>query len=82
MKKFTGRVYSTKNPQMAIVAVTQVWKHPLYQKRIRRTKKFHAHDEIGARKGDKVIIQECRPISKTKKWKIIERIKPKTKNKK
>lgn len=75
MKKFTGRVSSVKMPKTAVVAVGRIRLHPIYKKRIRRTRKYHAHDEIGVKVGDKVVIQECRPISKTKRWKIVKKLK-------
>jgi small subunit ribosomal protein S17 len=74
MKIFEGVVTSTKMKKTAIVLVERFKVHPLYKKRIRVKKKYHAHDEIGVKVGDKVKIQECRPISKTKKWKIIEKL--------
>lgn len=75
MKIFEGKVISTKMEKTATVEVEVFKTHPLYKKRIRRTKKYHAHDEIGVKEGDWVKIGECRPISKTKKFKILEVIK-------
>jgi len=75
MKPLIGIVTSTKMEKTATVEVTRIKVHPIYKKRVKVKKKFHAHDEIGVKEGDKVKIQECRPISKTKKWKIIEIIK-------
>lgn len=75
MKELKGIVTSTKMAKTATVTVER-WKvHPLYKKRMKVRKKFHVHDEIGVKEGDWVRIRECRPISKTKKWKIVEVIK-------
>jgi small subunit ribosomal protein S17 len=75
MKILEGVVTSTKMAKTATVLVERFKVHPLYKKRIKVKKKYHAHDEIGVKVGDRVKIQECRPISKTKKFKIIEVIK-------
>ena len=75
MKILEGVVTSTKMAKTATVLVERFKSHPLYKKRIRVKKKYHAHDEIGVKVGDRVKIQECRPISKTKRFKIIEVIK-------
>ena len=57
---------------MTVLLERQV-KHALYGKYIRRSTKVHAHDEENsAAEGDKVLIQECRPISKSKSWKVVE----------
>ena len=75
MKILEGVVTSTKMAKTATVLVERFKSHPLYKKRIKVKKKYHAHDEIGVKVGDRVKIQECRPISKTKRFKIIEVIK-------
>lgn len=72
MREFKGEVVSTKMPKTVVVKVTREKVHPLYKKRIRVRKKYHVHDEIGVKEGDKVKFVETRPISKTKKWKIVE----------
>ncbi|MBU0572550.1 30S ribosomal protein S17 [Patescibacteria group bacterium] len=72
MKIFTGQVVSTKMNKTATVAVERIVVHPMYKKRFKRTKKYHVHDELGVKVGDKVSFVACRPISKLKKWKIIE----------
>jgi small subunit ribosomal protein S17 len=57
----------------AIVLVERKVKHPVYGKYIRRSTKLHIHDENNAcKEGDMVTIQECRPMSKTKSWKLVE----------
>jgi small subunit ribosomal protein S17 len=69
----TGRVVSDKMDKTVVVAVETLVRHPLYQRTIRRTKKFKAHDEENAcRVGDKVRIMETRPLSKEKRWRVVE----------
>jgi small subunit ribosomal protein S17 len=70
MKTLTGKVVSNKTPKMVVVEVEQWVAHPLYHKRIRRTRKFHAHVEITVKNGDVVKISETKPISKTQNWKV------------
>ena len=73
VKTKTGRVVSDKMEKTIVVAVENLVEHPLYKKRVRRTKKFHAHDENGeAHMGDIVRIAETRPLSKTKTWRLQE----------
>ena len=71
----TGTVVSDKGDKTVVVNVERKVKHPLYGKIIRRSKKYHAHDEGNAYKtGETVRIEETRPISKTKTWQVIERV--------
>lgn len=72
MKTFTGKVISDKMNKAAIVEVKFVRKHPLYGKILTIKRKIHVQNEIGAKIGDKVKIVECRPISKTISFKILE----------
>ncbi|HZU12014.1 MAG TPA: 30S ribosomal protein S17 [Chloroflexota bacterium] len=73
VKTKTGRVVSDGMEKTIVVAVENVVQHPLYKKRIKRTRKFHAHDEKNeAKVGDVVRIAETRPISKTKTWALQE----------
>ncbi len=72
MKKFSGQVVRTKMNKTATIEVVRFKIHPIYKKRMKTKRKFHAHDELGVKVGDRVVIAETRPISKTKKWKIIE----------
>lgn len=72
MKKLEGTVTSTKMEKTVVIEVVRIKTHSFYKKRMRVKKKFHAHDEIGVKEGDRVLIQECRPVSKTKKWKVIK----------
>ena len=67
-----GVVTSDKNKQTVTVAVERRFKHPLLQKTVRSTKKYRAHDETEQFKvGDTVRIEECAPISKTKRWRVV-----------
>ena len=69
VRTLTGRVVSDKMDKTITVLVERKVKHPLYGKIIRRSNKFHAHDETNSyQAGDLVIIQESRPLSKTKTW--------------
>jgi small subunit ribosomal protein S17 len=69
----TGRVISNKMDKSATVLIERKVKHPVYGKYIRRSTKLHIHDENNAcQEGDLVTIQECRPYSKTKSWKLVE----------
>jgi small subunit ribosomal protein S17 len=71
IRALTGRVVSDKMDKTVTVLVERRVKHPLYGKVIRLSKKYHAHDETNeCREGDLVVIEECRPISKTKAWKV------------
>ena len=68
-KVLKGIVTSAKNNKTIVVEVTRKFKHPFYEKIIKRTKKYHAHDENNEHKiGEKVTIQESKPISKIKSW--------------
>jgi small subunit ribosomal protein S17 len=68
-----GVVVSDKNAKTVVVQVERRYTHPLFKKTVRRTKKFHAHDEDSTFKvGDIVWIQESRPISKNKRWVVLK----------
>ena len=68
----TGTVVSDKNDKTIVVLVERKVKHPLYGKIIRRTKKYHAHDEKNVvKEGQVVRIEECAPISKNKTWRLV-----------
>lgn len=68
-----GRVVSDKMDKTVVVAVDYLKPHPLYRKIIRKTNKFHAHDEENTcRVGDTVRIEETRPLSRTKRWRVVE----------
>lgn len=67
----TGTVVSDKMNKTVTVLVERKVKHPLYGKVIRMSKKYHAHDENNEfHEGDLVVIEECRPLSKSKTWKV------------
>lgn len=69
VRTLTGKVVSDKMDKTVTVLVERKVKHPIYGKIIRRSKKFHAHDENNEfRAGDTVVISESRPLSKTKSW--------------
>lgn len=68
-----GRVVSNKMEKSITVAVERKVKHPIYGKFIKRTTKLHAHDETNqCNEGDVVTIRECRPLSKSKNWMLVE----------
>ncbi len=68
-----GRVVSAKMNKTVVVTVDYLKPHPIYRKIIRKTSKFHAHDEENScREGDLVRIEETRPLSRTKRWRVIE----------
>ena len=68
----SGTICKANNKKTVVVEVERTFKHPIYKKYIKRSKKYHAHDETDAlRVGDKVMIEETRPISKLKTWKIV-----------
>lgn len=72
-KVLTGTVVSDKMDKTVVVAVETLVRHPLYGKTVRRTKKFKAHDEENTcRVGDRVRMMETRPLSKEKRWRIIQ----------
>jgi small subunit ribosomal protein S17 len=72
-KRVTGIVVSDKMQKTRVVAVTILFKHDKYGKYIKRTQKFHTHDEKNDSKvGDKVLIVESRPLSKTKRWRLMQ----------
>ena len=69
----TGRVVSSKADKTVTVLLERQVKHPLYGKYIKRSTKVHAHDEENScGEGDLVTISECRPLSKTKSWRVVE----------
>jgi small subunit ribosomal protein S17 len=73
VRMVTGRVISNRMDKTATVLIERKVKHPVYGKYIRRSTKLHVHDENNAcREGDLVTIQECRPYSRTKSWKLVE----------
>jgi len=74
-KRLVGKVVSDKMQKTVVVLVERIKEHPKYKRRYRVWKKYKAHDEKKECKvGDKVIIEECRPISKEKRWRVIKKI--------
>ncbi len=72
--KMQGVVVSDKMEKTVVVSIESVKEHPRYKKRFKQHKKYKAHDEKGEFKiGDKVVIEESRPMSKDKKWRVIGR---------
>ena len=70
-----GVVVSDKNNKTVVVEVERRFTHPLFKKTVRRSKKYHAHDEANASKiGDKVWIEESAPISKNKRWVVLKQL--------
>ena len=67
-----GVVVSAKMQKTVVVAVERLIRHELYRKTLKRTSTFMAHDETGARRGDRVRIEESRPLSKNKRWRLVE----------
>jgi small subunit ribosomal protein S17 len=68
-----GTVVSTKMDKTVVVAVVERVRHARYQKTLQRTKKLYAHDEVNdLKEGDRVRVQETRPLSRTKRWRVIE----------
>lgn len=73
-RTFKGKVISNRMQKSVTVSVDEKKEHPLYRKKFVYTKKFMADNQIGAEKGDFVVIEEVAPISKSKKWKVTKKI--------
>jgi small subunit ribosomal protein S17 len=72
-----GVVVSDKNDKTVVVQVERRLTHPVLKKTVRRTKKYHAHDEENTfKEGDVVRIQECPPVSKNKRWVVLDEVSP------
>ncbi len=72
-KTRVGKVVSDKMQKTIVVAIEELIQHKLYKKSVKRTVKFKAHDENGeAHVGDKVLIMETRPLSKEKRWRLVQ----------
>src|SRR5215208_3100264 len=72
-KTMVGRVVSDKMDKTIVVSIERLARHPLYKRVVRLTTKFKAHDEANdAHTGDTVLIEESRPLSATKRWRLIE----------
>ncbi len=71
-KTRVGVVTSDKMAKTVTVTLTRRLAHHLYGKQVTRSKRVHAHDELGAKAGDTVRLMETRPLSKTKRWRVVE----------
>lgn len=72
MKQLEGKVISCKMARTVVVEVRRLVRHRLYKKGVTQKTHFAVHDDLGVKEGDRVIFRETRPLSKTKKWKIIK----------
>jgi len=74
-KTYTGKVVSNKMDKTVVVAITRLFQHPVYKKVVKKVSKFKAHDaENACDIGDTVIITETKPISKDKRWLVLEKV--------
>ena len=74
-RKLKGTIISTKMQKTVVVEVVRLKEHPRYKKRYKIHKKYKAHYEKGEYHiGDKVVIEECRPMSKDKRWKVLRKL--------
>jgi small subunit ribosomal protein S17 len=74
-RQFTGTVVSDKMTKTVVVKVERTILHPKYNKRFKRSTKMKAHDEKGEyHVGDAVIIEECRPLSRDKRWRVVGKV--------
>ena len=69
-----GVVVSSKMEKTVVVRVERVYSHPQYDKVVRDSSKYYAHNELDVKEGDTVRIQETRPLSKTKRWRVVGRV--------
>lgn len=75
-RRLTGFVTSDKMTKTVVVEVTRTYKHPLYKKVVHVSNRFKAHDELGAKVGDEVVIVESRPLSRDKHWVVESIVRP------
>ncbi len=74
-KTYTGKVVSNKMDKTVVVAITRLFQHPVYKKTVKKVSKFKAHDaENACEIGDTVIITETKPMSKDKRWLVLEKV--------
>lgn len=74
-RQLTGTIISNKMQKTVVVEVERMKEHSKYKRRYKAYKKYKAHDEKGEyHVGDKVVIEECRPISKEKRWRVIKKL--------
>lgn len=69
-----GVVVSSRMEKTVVVRVERVYSHPQYAKVVRDSSKYYAHNELDVKEGDTVRIQETRPLSKTKRWRVVGRV--------
>lgn len=75
MKTLQGTIVSLKNTNTAQVSISKQWQHPLYKKSVKRTKHYACHvDGLELTVGEAVVIQECKPMSKTKKFVVVKKV--------
>jgi small subunit ribosomal protein S17 len=73
VKQEIGIVISNKMQKTIVVKIEDRYSHPMYSKTLKKTKKYLAHDELETCNiGDQVLVEECRPLSKRKRWKLIK----------
>lgn len=75
MKTLTGKIVSDKMNKTVVVEVINYWQHPVYKKRVKRSKKYLADNDLSVKISDLVKIGEIRPISKNKRWRVLKIIK-------
>ncbi len=73
-RRMTGIITADNQDKTRVVNVKRSFRHPLYKKVLRKSKKYYVHDEENSTKsGDRVLIEECRPMSRMKRWRIVEK---------
>ena len=78
-RRLTGEVVKTKMDKTAVVQVTRRFAHPMYKKYVTKSKRYYVHDEQNVcRDGDQVIIEATRPLSRLKRWRVVEVTRPAT----
>lgn len=80
MKQFTGTVLKAKMDKTIVVEVDWLWQHPVYKKRVKRSKKYLVHSDQKVELGQTVTFKETRPLSKRKRWILVQNSKPQTLN--
>jgi len=73
-RRLTGKVTSAKMSKTVVVTVQRSYRHPLYGKVVYSHRRYKAHDELGCQEGDQVTMVETRPISKEKRWVVVENL--------
>lgn len=78
MKELTGVVISAKMAKTVVVRVGRSFRHPMYLKTVKRSKNYLTRNEVGAKVGQTVVIRESRPLSRRKRWVIVNKVMSKT----